>query len=64
MMERQNAIGGHYTVSTKGPSQTEGSNALDALIQKARENSRHGSLKYFIRKKALIGQCVNRYKVA
>ena len=53
MMERQN-----YTISTKEPSQTEDRNALDALIQKARENSRHGSLKYFIRKKALIGRKV------
>jgi len=64
MMERQNTNGGHYTMSNKRPRQTDDSIALDALIQKARENSRHGSLRYFIRKKALIGQRVNQYNVA
>ncbi len=48
----------------KTRSTLEDINTLDALIAKARKDNRHGSMKYFIRKKALIEQCVNQYKVA
>jgi len=48
----------------KTRSTLEDINTLDALIAKARKDNRHGSMKYFIRKKALIEQGVNQYKVA